>query len=585
MINMDSSARIRVLSTPELLDNIFARCTRKANVNFALVCRTWLGPAQDHIWRVVETPCQLFRVLAPVNCPGKAHQSNGHTITRIPTKADWRRFKPIASRVRVLQVSSRSESKCRASITAVLSDIAVTRPPEGIFPNLQHVDLVSTNLPHAYITLLLSPSLTSLNASMPPESTGHTLEDFLEDLAAGAPALTALSLVASQSSGNRAKDYERAIGALPAQLPRLTVLKLPPYFVTSTVIEMFSTSRISALEFSELRHSTDNAGNPRDVALLRPELQEGAFPALRRLSICGRLADLHDLFSNQNFPAGSLSELVVRGIRSESEVDTRDLVNLVVERCRLLTNFFLLMTPPASPVPVMGANPDDENVVWVEDEDAEPLSIETIRALANLHHLQRISITHAQPLLISDPDVLYMCSRLPGLRRLVLNPAPRTRGNIPTLTLLSMTHISLYCPRIHSLALYANASAPVVYPKLVTPLPARMHLQLHASPLSTPFRGSVIRFLSRILRPGTSLKSAIAPMADAGSPGSSIGSSSAWGWIVDRLPLVLEMREEERELAATANVTKAGGPEIVEIEDDEDDEGSPEGQQSQLQSV
>ena len=78
MISTDSSARLRVLSTPELLDNIFVSCTRKMNVSLALVCRTWLGPAQDHIWRVVETPCQLFRILAPVNCPGKAHQANGH---------------------------------------------------------------------------------------------------------------------------------------------------------------------------------------------------------------------------------------------------------------------------------------------------------------------------------------------------------------------------------------------------------------------------------------------------------------------------------------------------------------------------
>ncbi|VDC00969.1 unnamed protein product [Peniophora sp. CBMAI 1063] len=580
MTGMDNMSRMRVLSTPELLDGIFVVCTRKEIARFALVCRTWLGPAQDHIWRVVETPCQLFRVLAPVHCPGKAHQSNGHTIERIPTKADWRRFTPIASRVRVLQVSSRSETKCKASLTAVLSDIAVTRPPEGIFPNLQHVDLVSTNLPHAYMTLLLSPSLTSLNASMPTEKSGHTLGDFLEDLVAGAPGLTSLSLVASQHAGHRARNYEQAIGALPAHLPRLAVLKLPPYFLTSTVLSMFSTSQIAALEFSELRHSTDNAGDPHDVALLRPELEEGAFPALRRLSICGRLTDLHDLFSDPHFPTGNLSELVIRGIRSESEADTRDIIKELVDRCRLLTNFFLLMTPPASPVSTPGATPEEDSIFWVEDEDAEPLTIETLRPLATLHHLQRISVVHAQPLLICDADVRYMCSRLPGLRRLVLNPAPRTRGT-PALTLLSMIHISSHCPRIHSLALYANASADVKYPVLVTALPARMHLQLHASPLLTGCRGEVIRFLSRILRPGTSLKSAIAPMADAGSPGSSIGSSSAWGWIVDRLPLILEMRQEERELVALTHFANTGEPEIVIIEDDDDDEGSPDGQQSQ----
>lgn len=414
----------------------------------------------------------------------------------------------------------------------------------GLFPNLRDADL-----PYTCIPLFLSTSLTILIVNIPSEDAHRSLENILEDIAADAPALTTLALVASQSSGNRVKGHEQAIGTLAARLPYLTVLKLPPYYLTSTVLEMLCKSQLCALEFSELKHSADNAGDPRDVSFMSPKLELDAFPSLRRLSVCGNLRDLHGVFSHRNFPAESLSEVVVRSIRSETERDTRDLISMIVERCSSLTSFSLLMTPPANPV----IGPDNENMYWVRDDDNEPIIFGTIRALSESLNLRRISIVHARPLILSDADVLHMCVSLPHLRKLALNPYPRTKGAVPpALTLLSLEHISHCCPHIRSLALYANASAPIAYPKDVTPLLACKDLQLHMSPLSKPCCTPVLQFLSRILRPGVSLRSTISHMADAWSVPIEIDPNFGWGWILERLPLLLEVRQEERDLAGAA---------------------------------
>ncbi|VDC03683.1 unnamed protein product [Peniophora sp. CBMAI 1063] len=395
--------------------------------------------------------------------------------------------------------------------------------------------------------LFSSPLLTSINTIIPPENNGYSVSDLLNDIVAIAPSLTSLSLVASQRAGNRATNHEDAIGTLPQRLERLAILKLPPYFLTSTVLELLSESQIVAIEFSELPGSVDNAGDPRDVSFLRPDFQHGAFPALRRLSICGRLPDLSVLLSDIFFPAENLVDIVVRSVRSESETDTRLFVKDMVKRCFRLTSVFLLMTRPLEPLAEWCDEDELEGVVWLEDWANEPLTMETIRPLTTLRDMQRVSIAHARPLNICNDDVHFLCSRLSGLRRLILNPVPRFKATCD-LTLLSMAHVSSLCPRIRHLALYAYP--PTLqeqnYLKTVTHFPTGMQLQLHASPLQVDEQKEVALFLSRILRPGANFRYIIAPMADADARGYAVKTTSPWAWVIDRVSLMLEAREEER---------------------------------------
>ena len=67
------AASLRVLSTVELVDRVFFELERKDLVHPALVNRLWADIARDHIWRVVEKPCELFQVLAPLQTHRPEH--------------------------------------------------------------------------------------------------------------------------------------------------------------------------------------------------------------------------------------------------------------------------------------------------------------------------------------------------------------------------------------------------------------------------------------------------------------------------------------------------------------------------------
>ncbi|KAI0029376.1 hypothetical protein K488DRAFT_88795 [Vararia minispora EC-137] len=573
---MEKSAVWKALSTPELLDNIFSRLSRRDNTRNALVCRNWADPARDHVWRVVETPCQLFKNLAPIQCPSKSVHSGAHNISRIPTQADWRKFRPLALRVRAVQVTAYSDTRCRGSLSTILSDIAVSRPHDGILPNLRYVDLVGTSLPHGYVTLFLSSNLTSLSSCIPGDSADYGLSDFLEDLSMTAPNLQTLSLVASRNRGNRVTTWQTALGNVATLLPHLTNLKLPLYFLTTTVLEALSESRLSSLEFSETRNNMDNAGDVRDVLTLTPELKANAFSSLRRLSICGSLPDIGSMMSTENFPVNSITDLVVRTVLAESESSVRAFIAFLAERCTSLSCLYFLLMPSNQSL----NDTAEPSIVWVDDEEQEPLTMDTLRPLSGMRQLQRFSILHTHPLEVDDDDVHSLVQNLLNLRRLVLNPTPRVRSRSPRLTLLSLIHIANHCPRIHSIALYADAATPLItYPTLIhTPLP-KVYLQLGASPLTNITRTEVAKFLSRVLRPGVVLKTTISVFYDIPFP----TTNPAWTWITERLPLLLEVRQEERllqkvrqeEFELQIQTQTQGEQDTQDDNDNGDSEGSP----------
>jgi hypothetical protein len=443
--------------------------------------------------------------------------------------------------VRSIQVTAYSDTKCKGTLEAVLSDIAVSRPPDGILPNLRFVDLVGTTLPHGYMSLFLSSNLTSLSSYIPGDSIDYGMCDFLEDLSTGAPNLQILSLVVSPKGSRRVKLCQSALGNVTKLLPHLTTLKLPLYYLTTTVLEMLALSPLAALEFSETRNNLENAGDVRDVAGISPELNEGSFLSLRRLSICGSLPQLGGIMRNEHFPAPNITDLVIRATVAETEKSVHDFIAIIAERCTALRCLYLLLMPSSQSL----SDDADPAIVWADDHAIEPLTMNALRPLSNVLQLERFSVLHSQPLDMNDDDVSCFTEKLVNLRRIVLNPTPRARQVAPRLTLLSLMHIAKHCPKIHSIALYADAaSASIVYPKTVPKQLPKVYLQLGASHLNNSSRVEVIRFLSRILRPGVALKTTISIFYDTPFP----ATNAAWLFVTERLPLLLEVRNEERVL-------------------------------------
>lgn len=63
---MQSTVSVRVLFTPEILDNIMQHSDEHARVKCMRVCRTWKDIAKDLLWKEMESTLPLFALLAPM---------------------------------------------------------------------------------------------------------------------------------------------------------------------------------------------------------------------------------------------------------------------------------------------------------------------------------------------------------------------------------------------------------------------------------------------------------------------------------------------------------------------------------------
>ena len=57
----------QALQTSDLLDIIFSYADKSDNAVCALVCKRWLDPALNELWRCVDDPVILWSLLAPMH--------------------------------------------------------------------------------------------------------------------------------------------------------------------------------------------------------------------------------------------------------------------------------------------------------------------------------------------------------------------------------------------------------------------------------------------------------------------------------------------------------------------------------------
>lgn len=69
----------RVLHIPEILSLIFRLSDTATRRNAALVCKAWMEPALDELWRSI-TPLPLFRLLAPMRLIGDGDSASQKPI-------------------------------------------------------------------------------------------------------------------------------------------------------------------------------------------------------------------------------------------------------------------------------------------------------------------------------------------------------------------------------------------------------------------------------------------------------------------------------------------------------------------------
>ncbi|KAG9032269.1 hypothetical protein FRB95_001665 [Tulasnella sp. JGI-2019a] len=212
-----------------------------------LVCKAWYEGATTQIWRRAGLEA-LLSVLAPL----RANQHGQYdAFERCPTAQDWRRFEPIADRVRVLSVRS-TPTVSDALIGAM--QVGRLNTSTSIFRNLHSVHFISPDiLSPPRVLLLLPRSLKRLLVF--PSSAGVSNEAylaealfFLELLPSRCPNISEVLLL-SLEEAQIIKAAEETLLRLPGLQP-ITLGGLPsPWTFAISALSRLEVLRSLTLEF------------------------------------------------------------------------------------------------------------------------------------------------------------------------------------------------------------------------------------------------------------------------------------------------------------------------------------------------
>ncbi|KAI0315098.1 hypothetical protein OF83DRAFT_1174162 [Amylostereum chailletii] len=529
----------RVLTTPELVDHIFSYSSRDDNAASALVCKSWVEIARDHIWDVVLTPCQLFRLLAPTLCPENGDEEEvSHDFERFPTRADWTRFQPFARRVRHLEIVNSAPCACKFPYyTRLIRDIALSRPDLIIFPNLRMLAVCGESIPQESTLLFLHPGLRDLSLINPENSEYYPNHIFFEDVLSRVPALRSFSLTVRLGhaiSSEEEATLARCLSALP-----LLFVSLPQYFITSKIVQALSASP-SLQILTDLLFNLSAAYDA--LAPFSPILPAGSFQSLEILTLSAHFSDLIPVIQHATF-SSKLRRLHIRALRGEPRVAVQGLCTVISEYCLSLQNLALVMVRPKHFVA------DADRLAWGTDVGHEALQYDAIRSLVKLPQLFMLDVIHTKPLQLSDHDIEDIAKSKPDIVRLVLNPVPRrrTERTLPLPTLLSLTHLARCCRYLRVVGLYIDARVPVdIHPSLCFEIWQLASVYLRCSPIAEVQRRQVAMFLSRMLPPHAKFEKDPVQMAMDACVGEVVPDSS-WEWVEDRLSLLQEARWDECE--------------------------------------
>ncbi|KZV65052.1 hypothetical protein PENSPDRAFT_690245 [Peniophora sp. CONT] len=405
------------LSTPELIDMVFAYMPREGNTATALVCKQWLEISRDHIWFEVDVPKELFALLAPIEM---LEDTGEPEFVRTPDETDWERFKPYAIRVRRL-LCNRAKNISHPMTEAFLRSRS---RPNPILPNLRVFgwDMASSDPSQAYLAsfhlLFLHPGIRTLGLyNMPREWITwpvYDLRQFALDIAHLSPGITTLD-VRPRNAG-----FESATLELVTRLTALQYVGMAQTLLTTNMVQALSRlphikkvcTVLDAMEVWDYGpdHDLDDPGH-----YTYPSLDDGAFRSLRVIHLCLSLEDATSLLANRCFPSFQLCDLRLRAAACANNAAVRAFMSAFAAHCIRATSLVLILYPPEY------VTRDDA------DQVLEALDYITIKPLRQATHLQRLVIHHSIPVSISEDNLLELIEPLKELHTFVLVPRPDWR--------------------------------------------------------------------------------------------------------------------------------------------------------------
>ncbi|KAH9967273.1 hypothetical protein BC827DRAFT_1264120 [Russula dissimulans] len=517
-LGCESSAR-RVLAIPELLQRIFDFGTRASNASNALVCRSWSGPALDHVWREVDSLYYLLRLLVPLLYhPGERRHAGeydrgNHKFDHSPTPEEWARFIPYARRVHSLKVKGEMVPDLADS---VFDELARTRITLEILPNLRCLHWnIEPRIKYAVVFMHDKVTEFSFDYST------RTIPSLASDVLGRMPFLTSLEWMGSWRQGQDSISSSSLLRLLSG-LQKLQRITLPKDFLDYQLLKPLSL-------LPELRVVQCDGHRSRSlfIPVMKGTLEGGAFPMLYNLCLHSTLDDMrHYLTGGVLLPR--LKNLSTETAQLESPSTVKRFIADVTE-CY-----------PALEVVSF--------VTILQRDDREPLSLEHLRPLVSLKQLTRLELRHNLPIQISEEDLVEFSAAFPTIETLVLNPEPLLLKR-PKFTLSSLLFVARNFPNLSHLGIYLDAKdattgLPYSLGKTQTFLYLRT-LDVGVSPIGAD-HASVALFLSRLLS-----ESEVIIQLRASSDGFDEGEIrkrySKWKTVANALPLLLRLLKEEKE--------------------------------------
>lgn len=528
-LGYESTAQ-RVLAIPELLQIIFSFGTRASNASNALVCRNWYEAALDHVWTEVDDLYYLLQLLAPLH--RRRGETKFYTFQRTPTPEDWARFAPYARRVRTLKFDTDPWAADTAFCLgdSVFHDLARSRTTLEVFPNLRRLwwETEYRALRSQHAVLFMHDKVKEFAFSLETEDPMSLATDVVGRM----PSL--LSLKCTCIAAFYDPDYDPILEHLLPRLPKLQDITLPKQALSGPVLKTLSLlPELRVVQF-------DTLGGIRCIPtpVIADTLGAGAFPALDDLCLDSTLEDMrHYLTGGALLPR--IRSLSVESVNSESSLAVQEFLTDVT-RCY----------PSLETITI-------DVIVSVEEQaTCEPLMPEHVRPILSLKQLSRLELRHNLPLQISEVDLAEFGAALPAIEFLVLNPEPLLLSK-PHLTIHSLPSIGQNFPNLHHLEIYLDAedvgAQPPPPPLVKTPIfPLLQVLNVGVSPLG-PDQVPVALFLSYLLSDNERVDIQSGSSWDTELFESSAEYRTAlqercqrWGEVAKTLPLLLQLRKEEK---------------------------------------
>ena len=424
--------------------------------------------------------------------------------------------------------------------TPSLAEISETRTSLSLLPHLREFTYATVFSSHMrFAVLFMNESVRRFNLRL--DNGPEPLRSFLDNVPARMPHLTTLDLRTSRPASAIEEDFVRLL----VELPRLEKVVVPPYHITSRIIETLAKApNLGVIEFQYLQYQ--GIGERKDVENFNPSIPKDGFPALWDLSLSTHLSQFIPVVADSLAPAAkNLTSLYIHAISVESEASVRQYLTVVGENFPLIKSIYV----EALPGPIMSSQ-------WGEMEpEFETLTLETLKPLLNCPNLTTFELMYPIPLCLTLEDLETLTSRWPTLEVIDLNREPVILGSAmetqPNLTLRALLPFARNCPNLRKLGLYLHATETDLPSVSEIPRPFSKLTELNVGLSTIGEPEAVALFLSRICPADCNIEAGVCwsyveTFVDDTSRAVMHERTSAWDEVHFYLPISVKLRYEEK---------------------------------------